>query len=403
MYARHAGVLAKKAFRKIVLNEEAAKAASSSVLDRQQGKSNVSVCVSNRRDQPLVAGLALVWLVISGTAAVEADTPTLQRFERTGVEMAVPVRLVFYAPDAHAANRAAEAALAKIHQLNAVFSDYDPESELRRLSDGSPVGCDVPVSDALFDVLAQAQQLAERTDGAFDVTIGPVVRLWRRARRRRQFPDAQNLAEARQLVGYHMIHLDHARRTARLAKPGMKLDLGGIAKGYAVAAALEVLAEHGIDRALVEAGGDIGLGGPPPGESGWRIGVARLTNDGPPSLYLRLANVAVATSGDACQFVEINGRRYSHLVDPRTGLGLTDRSTVTVIAPNSTLADALSSTVSILGPDKGLELIDATPGAAAIILRKPNETLEVFESSRWKELARHAADKTTKSPCCCPD
>lgn len=328
----------------------------------------------------------LAWLVVSGVAAFGVETPALHRFQRTQVEMAVPIRIVLYASDAATANRAADAAFARIHDLNAIFSDYDSQSELRRLCDGPTGGVAVPVSDDLFDVLSQARGLAERSDGAFDVTIGPVVRLWRRARRRGQLPDAKDLAEARQLVGYEMLHLDREKHAVRLDKPGMRIDLGGIAKGYAVSAALKVLAKQGIDRALVEAGGDLGLSGPPPGESGWKIGVARLTDDGPPSQYLRLANTAVATSGDANQFVEVEGRRYSHLVDPHTGVGLTDRATVTVIVPDSTLADGLSSTVSVLGPKKGLALIEATPGAAAIILRKPEGKLETFESSRWKQL-----------------
>ena len=145
----------------------------------------------------------------------------------------------------------------------------------------------------------------------------------------------------------------------------MMLDLGGIGKGYAVDAAMAVLAKHGIDRALVAVAGEIGLGAPPPGKNGWRVGIAGLADNGPPTQYLSLVHTAISTSGDTRQFVEIGGRRYSHIVDPKTGVGLTDHSIVTVIAPDNMTADALASAVSVLGPKAGLELIDATPGTAA--------------------------------------
>ena len=163
----------------------------------------------------------------------------------------------------------------------------------------------------------------------------------------------------------------------------MQLDLGGIAKGYAVDEALAVLAAADVTRALVDAGGDMRLGDPPPGKPGWRIGVAPLEADGPPSRRLSLSGVAVASSGDAWQYIEIDGTRYSHIVDPRTGLALTDHSSVTVVAPDGITADALASAVSVLGPEQGLKLIDATPGTAALIVRAPHGKVEMYRSRRW--------------------
>jgi len=235
-------------------------------------------------------------------------------------------------------------------------------------------------------VLTRAQLLSQRSGGAFDVTVGPVVRLWRRARRRREMPSAERLQAARVLVGYALVRLDPDRRAVELAKSGMRLDLGGIAKGYAADEALAMLRERGVGRALIDAGGDIRLGDPPPNRRGWLIGVAPLERDARPSRYLWLSRVAIATSGDTWQYVEIDGRRYSHLVDPRTGLGLTDHSSVTVIAPDCITADSLASAASVLGPDRGLKLIDETPGAAALIVRAPDGTVEMHESCRWKGL-----------------
>ncbi|NQU19946.1 MAG: FAD:protein FMN transferase [Candidatus Nealsonbacteria bacterium] len=318
------------------------------------------------------------------TSAAAAAEPPLQRFEFSRVEMAVPIKIVLYAPDETTAEQAATAAFDRIHVLNGILSDYDPNSELRRLCDTAARGKAVPVSRDLWKVFHRAQEVSKQSGGAFDVTIGPLSRLWRRAIRRSVFPSDERLDEARPLVDYRLVRLDEKNRSVELLTPGMRLDLGGIAKGYAVDEALAVLNKAGITRALVDAGGDICLGDPPPGKSGWRIGVAPLQADGPPSTLLSLADVAVATSGDAWQYVEIDGTRYSHIIDPRSGMALTDHSSVTVIAPNCITADALASTVSVLGPQQGLKLIDATPGTAALIVRAPQGKVETHKSKRWE-------------------
>ena len=343
--------------------------------------------------------------VIAGTAAdcaVSPASPAPARFEFFQVEMAVPIKMVMYAADEATANKAAKAAFERIGRLNEILSDYDPASELRRLCDTSSEGVAVPVSEELWQVLSHAQALAERTGGAFDVTVGHVVRLWRRARRREVLPPPDRLEAARGLVGYRLVRLHEKGRAVELLKPEMRLDLGGIAKGYVVDEALAVLRRHGLPRALVDAGGDIGLGDPPPDKPGWLIGVASLEPDSPPSRYLWLANVAIATSGDTWQYVEIDGTRYSHLVDPRTGVGLTDHSTVTVIARDGITADGLASAVSVLGPDGGLKLIDQTPGTAAFILRAPKGLPETYESSRWKQFPV-AEPKTSTEPAPAPE
>ena len=332
-----------------------------------------------------MAGLATLCL-LAGIFTAPAEESRLARFEFLRTEMAVPVKLVFYCIDAATANGAAEAAFARAHQLNAILSDYDPHSELRRLCATAAEGEAVPVSEDLWAVLSRAQEISRHSGGAFDITVGPVVRLWRRARRREVFPPQDRLAEARQLVGYELIRLDPDRRTVALLKPNMRLDLGGVAKGYVIDQMLAELRKQGITRALVDAGGDVGLGDPPPGQSGWRIGVAPLEPKAEPSRFLNLARCGVATSGDMWQFVELGGRRYSHLIDPRTGIGLTDHSSVTVVAADAMTADALASAVSVLGPEQGMGLIEKMPDTAALMLRAPEGKLETYASCRWKQL-----------------
>jgi thiamine biosynthesis lipoprotein len=304
------------------------------------------------------------------------------RFEFTQIQMGMPFKIVVYAPGEDSANAAVRAAYARVRQLNAVMSDYDPQSELMRLCRTAGQGKAIPVSRDLLIVLTRAQRLSDQSEGAFDVTVGPFVRLWRAARKTGKFPTAEQVAAAREVVGHRMIRIDADAGTVELLKAGMQLDLGGIGAGYAVDEALAVLAREGITSALVNASGDIGVSDPPPGKPGWRIGVAPLEADAEPSRYLLLKNGAVTTSGDAFQFVEFKGKRYSHIVDPRTGLGLTERSSVTVIARDCTTADSYTKAVMILGPAKGLPLIDATGGAAAIIVRAPRGVAETIVSKR---------------------
>jgi thiamine biosynthesis lipoprotein len=328
---------------------------------------------------------------VATTAAAE-----LERFEFTETHMGVPFKLVLYAPDAAAANRAAQAAFARVEELNQIMSDYLAQSELSRLSRSSPTTEPVPVSEDLWRVLERSQQLAIESGGAFDITVGPYVKLWRRSRRNSELPSPERLAEARRAVGYQFLKLDAEHRTAQLLRPNMKLDLGGIAIGYAVDEVLGLLRKQGITRVLLDASGDIGAGDPPPGAKGWRVGIAPLAAAKTPSRFLILANGALSTAGDAYQFIEIGGRRYSHIVDPKTGLGLTDRSGVAIVAKDCFTADGLDTAVSALGPEAGLKLVEKTPGAAAWILRATEGKPEEFESARWKELPFEEVPASTR-------
>ena len=311
-----------------------------------------------------------------------------RRYVFEKAEMGVPFRITLHAGDESRARAAAEAAFERVEELNRVYSDYDPDSELSRLCHRETPGETVPVSRDLWRVLAGARDLAERSGGAFDVTIGPVVNLWRRARRRGELPSEELLGEAMGRVGWRRMQLVAEQQAVRLELSGMRLDLGGIAKGVAVDAALEVLKKHGIESALVAASGDIGASGAPPGRQGWRVEVMALdAPDAPPPREVWLRDSAVSTAGDTFQRLELGGVRHSHIVDPRTGRAVTDHSLNTVLGPDCTTTDGLETTLAVLGPDRGLELIAATPGTAAYIVRKPGERVETRESARWRELA----------------
>ena len=323
-------------------------------------------------------------LIAAAAVGVASDEP-LQRYRELRPGMGSTFEIIAYAPDAATAQRGLEAAFARIEHLNQVFSDYDSESEACRLSHASPMSAGVSVSAEMFTVLEYSAQLSRATDGAFDVTVGPISRLWRRARRQKQLPAPDRLREAMAGVGYQHLELDASGRKARLAVPGMRLDFGGVAVGFAVDEALMVLKQYGLTRVLVNGSGDMALGEPPPGEAGWRIGVAPLEPSQPPSRFLRLAHCGVSTSGDAWQFVEIDKQRYSHIVDPKTGLGLTTRSSVTIIAPTGMAADGLATAVSVLGVEQGLALVERTCGAACLMVCVEGEKPQVHESRDWKK------------------
>ena len=302
--------------------------------------------------------------------------------------MGLPFRIVLYAPDKTLADAAAEAAYARIKQLNDILSDYDTDSELSRLSQTSGSGRAVPVGADLWRMLERSQQVARETEGAFDITCGPVVSLWRKARREQRLPDPEKLAVALRAVGYEKMRLDPKRRTAELLVPYMRLDLGSLAKPYAVDEALRILRERGIRSALVAGSGDMVVGAPPPGARGWRIELAPLdAADAPPPQFVLLRNQALATSGDVFQHVEINGVRYSHIVNPKTGLGLTDHSLVVVIAGDCQTANAVSTSAGLLGLERALNYA-ASKGACARITRKPGDKIEVRESEGFKKFLR---------------
>jgi thiamine biosynthesis lipoprotein len=299
--------------------------------------------------------------------------------------MGVPWTITVYAQRQVSGQAAIAAAFAEISRLEGILSDYDPDSELSRLSAASPTSAPVAVGDDLWRVLREAVAWRDASAGAFDPTIGPLTTLWRQSRRSGVMPRADKLAAARQAVGPDTLILDVDRRTAMLVAPAMRLDLGGIGMGYAIDRGMEVLVERGIGSAMIDASGDIAVSGPPPGKATWTIEVAAFSDggDGRRPVTLELVDAAVTTSGDAFQAVEIDGVRYSHVVDPRTGLGVAGPAAVTVIAADCTTADAVATAANVLGPEAGLAFVETVPGAAAWFVMSSGGEQRETRSTRW--------------------
>ena len=323
--------------------------------------------------------------IITGITVILVFTAcqTWPRFEYVQPEMGVVFRIQFHAPNNATARRAAQQVYDRIEALNAIFSDYDPDSELNRLT-RHPVGQPVKVSPELFGILQRAQKLARETNGAFDITAGPFTKLWRRARRQQKLTDPALLKKATQSVGYEKLRLNPANCTVTLLSENMRLDLGGIAKGWAADEALAILRKHNLHRALCAASGDIAIGQPPPGKIGWRVSIRALDQQG--NFYTRtlhLKNCAISTSGDTIQFIEIDGKRYSHIVDPRTGHGLTTRIMVTVIADSATETDSQATAISVLGIENGIKFAGDNR-LAAIITPMDAEGKEAKKTPQWR-------------------
>jgi FAD:protein FMN transferase len=301
--------------------------------------------------------------------------------------MGTTFRVVLYATDQTAADRAFDRAFQRITALDAALSDYRESSELSRIA-REAVAHPVRVSDDRFNVLSAAERLGRQSDGAFDITIGSLSRLWRRARRQLALPSSDDLDAARSVTGYRLVRLHRRHRTVQFSRAGIRLDAGGIAKGYAADRALAEIAAMGLPNALVAAGGDLAIGQPPPGRAGWEVTLAGLDADrAAPASPIVAARCGISTSGDAEQWVEIGGVRYSHIIDPRTGTALTGRRSVSVIAGDATSSDMLATALSVLGPDEGARVIAHYRRAAALVGTRSTHGDQWTRTRGWDVLA----------------
>jgi thiamine biosynthesis lipoprotein len=309
------------------------------------------------RNSTMPIRVSFLSLLLS-TAVVAAEKFTFER-PLMGTRFCV----VCYADDRSAAAKAAKAAFARGEEVNQVASDYLPDSELSRLATQASE-TPIPLSPLLYDLLTQSRTLAEATNGAFDPTLGPLTKLWRSTRDSTRLPAVETLRLARESVGWQHFTLDPHTRSITLRKKNMSFDLGGIAKGYAADLMLDAMVAAGFPRTMITAGGDIRLGDPPPDREGWNVAVQTF-DPAKPDEILTLANCAVSTSGDLHQSVKIEGVTYSHILDPATGLGLTRRIAVTVIADHGKCSDPLATAACVLGPE-GISSLKKLPGVREV-------------------------------------
>ena len=306
------------------------------------------------------------------TQSSATETPKLSRFTFTEYHMGNDTRIVVYALDQKTAEDACAAAFNRVAELDSMMSDYRTNSELTHLCEQAG-GPPMKISPEFFFVLKRSQEVSKLTDGMFDVTVSPVVRLWRKARKQGKLPDPAELEKTRHLVGYKNLILDEKAGTARLAKKGMQIDLGAIAKGYADDEAQSVLKKHGITSALIEMGGDIVVSNPPPGEKGWKILVPN-AEEGQGPAEMDLSNCAISSSGDTEQFVVIGRQKFSHVINPKTGVALHEGVQATVIAKDGITSDSLSTAVTLVSKKGRARISKAYPGLKQYVRILPINT-----------------------------
>ena len=294
--------------------------------------------------------------------------------------------IVTYADDSLALSKAVEQAYQRVDVLNAIFSDYSETSEISQITQ-SAVKTWIKVSPDVLNMLKIAQKAARISDNAFDVTVGNIVQLWRKARKAKQLPAKKDIAIALSKTGFDKIDIDTLMSQIRFNTEGVRLDFGGIVKGYAAQEVVRILNENGYPHSLVDAGGDLAMGTKPTDIEGcWQIAISipNSKNELLPQ-FLSLKNKAVATSGDMYNFIEFNGKRYSHIVNPKTGLGLTHQRNVTIIAPDGALADWLATACSVLSTKKAVKLVKRFSYTEILILENKKGQIKKWKSDGFSQ------------------
>ncbi len=334
-----------------------------------------------------------IYFVAFFAGIVIAATAQQKRFSFTQPKMGSPFTIVLYSDDSLQAIDLAKQCFNLVDSFNLIFSDYTDTSELGKLNASALIDTRaVKVSPALYEIFMLSKNAFDKSDGTFDITIGPLVKLWRNARKTKQFPDRKTVRAIREVTGFNKVIMDTVTKQVTLLIPGMQLDLGGIAKGWIAQKIIDFLSSLHTNHALINAGGDIVMSGGPPGTHGWTVGINMPeTKDELLPKNLLLQNKAVATSGDVYQFIENRGKKYSHIIDPRTGYGITSQRNVTVIATDGATADWLATACSIL-PVKKAKRLAAYMGAAVLITERVKSKLIINATKDfaqyWKQAER---------------
>jgi thiamine biosynthesis lipoprotein len=293
-------------------------------------------------------------------------------------------RVIIIANDKETAQTCAKNAFEEIDKVDNLMSAYKEDSEIS-LVNKEAFQKEIPVSESTYEVLQKSVEFGKLTDGAFDITLGPLIALFRNEKETQITSTQEEIEQTQSKVGYEKLILNEQNRTVKFDIDGMKLDLGGIAKGYAIDKAFEAIKKSGALGAMVDIGGDVRcFGQPSKGKENWVIGIQNpdLKENTTSSIILKLKILegAITTSGDYQQFAVIDGKRQSHIIDPQTGSGAEGPSSVTIITDNATDADALATAVSVMGIEKGLALIEKLPNTEAILLSSQPGS-EIIKSS----------------------
>jgi FAD:protein FMN transferase len=303
-----------------------------------------------------------------------------EMFVQSRNAMGTVFSIYMYARDEEHAETCFEAAFEEIERLEETLSHYRPSSELSRINRLAAHHA-VTTDPEVFALLETAIDYSRRSNGAFDITVGPLMRAWGFFRGEGRYPQSQELQAAREHVGFEKVHLDVPTRTLRFAVPGVELDLGAIGKGYAVDRAVIILREAGIDAALVDAGSStLYAMGAPPAKDGWTVRVPEPRDRSQTISTVTLRNESLSTSGSYEKYFELEGQKYCHVMDPRDGMPVQGVLQATLISSDSTSTDALSNAMFVMGPRAGTQLIATAVGARGLWIMDEGESQRLV---RW--------------------
>ena len=319
--------------------------------------------------------LVVLFATSSACRAGARDEAARVRVERAGVAMGSELKLTAWTTDERIARVSFDAVFAEFERLEALMSNWRPGSDVLRINAAAGAAA-VPVAADVRDVLRQARQISEWTGGTFDVTFGALADVWKFDHYQDNTIPTEEAIRARlPLIDYRQIEIDERAGTVFLKRKGMTIHLGGIGKGYAVDHAVTILRRAGVRDFMIQAGGDLYVGGRKDGRP-WRLGIADpRAPDGAGFATLDLSDSTFSTSGDYARFFIKDGVRYHHILDPATGQPARLVRSVTIAAESPVLADAIAKGVFILGPEKGMALVERMPTVQAVIVTAKNEVL----------------------------
>ena len=331
----------------------------------------------------------------------------LKLFKKASLSMGTVFEATIYAPDKYVAEKTFNDVFQEINRLDYLMSNYKKESvlsELNKNASAEPANC----NKELASVIEQSLQYSDITDGAFDITIGPLMKKWGFFKKQGRIPNKEELESVLESVSYKNIIIEEKTikslaknpvtvKTVHFKNPDTRIDLGGIGKGYAVDRAVSVLKQNGISSALINFAGNIYTFGTPPGKKSWVIGLQHPRESEGLLGTFEIKDKAVSTSGDYEKFFTIEGKRYSHIIDPRTGNPVKGIVSVTIVTGNATRADALSTGVFVLGLEKGMDLIEQLPDVEGIIIYEDTDSrLSTKTSSGMQDLFKNNTEGSQK-------
>ncbi|MGH7908532.1 MAG: FAD:protein FMN transferase, partial [Thermodesulfobacteriota bacterium] len=305
--------------------------------------------------------------------------------ERAFFVMGTILEFRLYCNDKEVCDKAILEAYSEVKRLDDIFSNYKNNSVLSRVNSFAGDGR-ISVPPEFIELTSRAIFFSGLTDGAFDITVGKANEIWRVSEEKNLMPNHDEIESAQDCIGFGKLDLYPQEKQIELKSPCLSLDFGGIGKGYALDRAVKILRLHGIKRGIVKFGGNIYAMKPSPGEDGWDVGIRHPRDEDEVLTILKVEDLAVSTSGDYERYFEVNGRRFSHIIDPRDGLPVEFVPSVTVIANNGTDADALSTALSVMKPDKAIKFIECLKDVGVMIVREEKGKLSIYRNPSFSKL-----------------